>query len=74
MSLHVVPNSGLFNNESLDRLRGEALTAFTGTEIPEVVVYYLRALESEVLSLKAEQKRRFATETGWRFKGDQDHD
>lgn len=69
MNLHVVPNSGLFNEENLDRQRAEALTSVAfDTPIPEAVVCYIRALEERLLDAKADQKKRFAREVGWSFK------
>lgn len=67
MSITVVPNSGLFNDPTLDSLRGEALRACYDVELPEGLVYYLRALESRYLGEVAERKRRFAA-AGWAFK------
>lgn len=65
--IQVIPNSGIFNDENLDRLRGEAIMASQGG-LPEPLVYYLRALESRLLDFKAEAKQRAIREIAWKFK------
>jgi hypothetical protein len=64
--MQVLPNTGILGNDSLDRLRGDALTA-CDDGLPEPLVYYLRAIEAAYLDMKAEQKRRSIREIGWKF-------
>lgn len=63
--IRTVPNSGIFNDESLDRLRGEAIAA-SQNGLPEEVVYYLRALEARLLEVMFERKRADLTTIGWK--------
>lgn len=67
MSVTIVPNSGIFNNEALDRSRVEALTALhkVGMKLPEAVVYYLRDIEREYLAMRHREKQSSLREVGW---------
>lgn len=64
MTFTIMPNTGILGDDSLDRLRGEAIVASQGG-LPEQVVYYLRAIERRYMDMKNEQKLRALTEIGW---------
>jgi len=65
MSVTVIPPGNLFQDGRLDSLRVAFLTehARDPVKIPEVLVYYLRALEAQVLSHDAQGRKRFAEES-----------
>lgn len=64
--MRVVSNSGIFSDELLDALRGEAIADAQGG-LPEAVVYYLRALEGQHLDLIASRKAQSLRDVGWKF-------
>lgn len=63
--MKLVPNSGIFNDDNLDRLRGDALMA-SEEGLPEPVVYYPRALESRLLDALIERKKAALRDIGWK--------
>jgi hypothetical protein len=65
VSVTVVPNSGILQDDYLDRLRGDALTA-SDAGLPEPLVYYLRALEKSFMTLKARERERWRNEIDWK--------
>jgi hypothetical protein len=64
--MQVVPNSGIFNDPGLDSLRSTAIAL--QAELPEDVVYYLRALEGRLLELTYRSKQQAIRDIGWTFK------
>lgn len=67
MSVTIVPNSGIMSDDRLDSLRGDAIAAHHDTPLPDAVVHYLRALESDYLDRLHQQKKRSAREIGWKL-------
>lgn len=67
MSVTLVPNSGILSNDHLDRLRGDAIGAHHETPLPDAVVHYLRALESDYLDRQHAEKKKWAREIGWKL-------
>lgn len=65
MSVQVLQNGGILFNDSLDRLRGDAIVACQ-SGIPEDLVYYLRALERAYLDKLHQDHLRYAQEIGWK--------
>lgn len=65
--IQLVPNSGIFNDDKLDRQRGDAIVA-SQDGLPEPVVYYLRDLESRLLDAMARQKKQSLRDIPWKFK------
>ena len=54
--MNPIPNSGVFNDETLDRLRSDAAVECASKNLPEALIYYLRALEAALIKEKAEHK------------------
>ncbi len=65
MSLHIKANSGIMLDDTLDRLRGDAIAACQGG-LPEPLVYYLRSLEVRYLDLIHQQRLRSMQDITWK--------
>lgn len=67
--MQIMPNRGILFNDSLDKLRGDAIVACQDG-LPEALVYYLRALETSYLGMLHEQHKRSASDIGWKHIAD----
>lgn len=66
MSVTIVPNSGILQNDRLDELRKQALTV-CNNGLPDVLVEYLRALEKSHMNHIAEDRKRWRNEIDWKI-------
>lgn len=67
MNVSLIPNSGIMSDDRLDGLRQQAVMAHHDTPLPMAVVIYLRALEADYLDRIHAEKKRAASEIGWRL-------
>lgn len=65
MSVTVMPNSGILQDDRLDKLREDALIACPGG-LPEELVYYLRALEKAFMDQKARERQEWRDKIDWK--------
>jgi hypothetical protein len=73
VSFHTIPNSGPFNDPTLDEGRMHALIAVDqmNVELPAELIAYLIVLEQRHLELTRVQKAEFLR-TSWRARGGDD--